>query len=169
MSQVVQQVIIINNARKLIVLGILLINLSSFGCVRKMPKVTVETISESLFRGVVHVWISVNESSNFQELSQNEITILRNSIRNAKNMAEISNANMRKVKKTVTFDIRWRKNYGGNLFYEPSTNYFYVDKDTVFHDEFNSFSKNTQLTQKYLLGTYCFQSSPEINKLLKKK
>lgn len=153
--------------RFLLLLCIILTSFSIIGCKEELPQVSVEKIAQLLFKDVAHIWIS-RESSGFLELNRNEIKILQSCVKNGFNLSEVSNKEIPRFDSTVVFDIRWPKNYGGNLIYEPITNNMYIYKETVFRDEREKFLRKSTLINKYLLGVYCFQASSEIKKLLKK-
>ena len=136
----------------LLFLVILVFTVTIVGC---KTKIGLKDIEKQLFKNVVYVGISAEK---IRRLDDKEIEILKRSIGQGCELTEIFNVNEIPVRDpkagNIVFILEWSDNYSGNLVYDGTKNYMYIDKIQVHRKE------------EFMPGIYKFQPSPEIRKLV---
>jgi len=131
---------------------ILVLSVNIIGC---KTEIGLKDIEKELFQNVVYVGISAER---IRRLDDTEIEILKKSIGQGSELTEIFNASEIPVRDpkagNVVFIIEWSDNYSGNLIYDGTKNYMYIDKIQVHRNE------------HFMPGIYKFRPSPELKKLL---
>ena len=140
------------------------------GCSNNEEPITIDHVSDLLFRNVRHVWLSLYESHN-RELNDLETKIFQAAIKKGIDFQEIKRGEMPRPFYTngnAIFKIQWRNYHSINLIYEKQSGYLYVYKDKIPWKKSSYYMKNKYLANKFLIGVLKFHpSSSEIERLLK--
>lgn len=144
------------------IIGIIVFN----GCSQR--EVGLETVDELLFENIEIVAISKGFAQSFYDLNENEIKILRTSIRNGTELSELQEDTTSSLQnEVVVFDITKKDKTGGNIIYDEATKYLYIPKSLVHYKNKREYEQRQSLFNKYLLGVYRLRPSADIKKLLK--
>lgn len=144
---------------------------SVIGCKSKSDDYTMtfEKIDNLLFTKAEYIKL-ITEPSSIRALNDQEIIILRRSIRNATDLIELDDREMPKIdikqEIIVAFIIKWDDGWSTNLFYDRMNHHMYIYKDQVrFRDKTKYRNLTPEIYNRIMLGIFRFRPSDDIDKL----
>jgi hypothetical protein len=145
---------------------IILLLLIVVGC---KEEITPQSISDLIFQnGVDHAAIFLN--SQFYILSNEEILILENSIKNGCILSKLANNDLpdSNSNEFVYIDLVKKNKSGVDIFYNLKQKYILLPAIQVHEGKKEYYKKHLEYYKKYLNGTYKLFPSMEIEKMILK-
>jgi hypothetical protein len=143
---------------------IILLLLTITGC---EEEITPKVISDLIFADGIYT-AAVLKNSQFQDLSAEEVVILRNSIKNGRELSELTSNDMPDPNSMdyLYIDLTKKNKSGIEIFYNLKEKYIIIPKTQVHEGKSKKYERQLSTMKKYLNGTYKFYPSSEIEKLI---
>ncbi|HEX2954614.1 MAG TPA: hypothetical protein VHR47_11620 [Bacillota bacterium] len=135
----------------------------------KLPPITLAQIDTSLFSQYESLRISPKTNGESRILTAAEIEILRNSIKNGSQLAEIPNESLSLITtdpSNAVFTIEWSGKEIGNFWFNKTNGYIYINKMSVFHNDLKERYFDVNWVKKFVQGAFRFKPSADLLKLI---
>lgn len=135
---------------------------------QKAPAATLTTIADAVLTKEIESVVLSDSANGPRKLTNNEIDLLKDIIKNSTELTEISNQETPDFSNGfATFIVTWNTKEACNLWYEKNSGYCYLYKVNVHLKEEEVHQFDGQWKQKYLMGTYRFRPGKEINLIIR--
>ncbi len=132
-------------------------------------EITLRDIDKLIFEDVKSASMNPDFLIQAVFLEENQINILRQAVQDGSELTDLVNENIPYYfqKGYASFELDRIDKKVIHLVYDLRSGYMYVPKVQVNEKKMAEYERRVSLYEKYLLGTYRFKPSSEIEKLIK--